>query len=223
VVAAGAEPKLFMTWGRRDGDSLNPARYPDFPTMQGHLATGYTAFATAIAEAGHPVEVVPVGMAWQHIYDSHTAVGEDPQDSGALFSRLYSGDGSHPSVLGSYMASLMFYAAFTGQSPVGLEWAPEMITEHDRDALQAVAETVMADAIGGPEDTGEAPTEGEDTGTADEGGDGGDDEASDGDTAPPPQGVTPKSSEEGCGCATVVGASPVLVGLLAFAIARRKS
>jgi hypothetical protein len=223
VDAAGAQPRLFMTWGRRDGDPDNLWRYPDFPTMQGHLASGYYAFAEGIVGAGYPVEVVPVGMAWQTIYDDHTAVGEDPQDPGALFSRLYSGDDSHPSVLGSYLAGLVFYAAFTQQSPVGLSWAPDTVTEHDRDILQSVAARVMADAIGGGDDTGGGGGS-DDTGAGGGGGNetvdtglmkdtGGTDEAED--TAK----STPK--ETGCGCASSRGQGPVWLALIVLCLRRR--
>jgi MYXO-CTERM domain-containing protein len=220
ITEAGAAPKLFMTWGYRDGDPINVARYPDYPTMQGLLAEGYGAYSHAIATAGYMVEVVPVGRAWQHIYDAHTAVGEDPQDSGALFSRLYAGDGSHPSVLGSYLASLVFYTAFTGQSPEGLEWAPDTITEHDRDAVQAVVAVVMADAIGETEDTGEAPvlvdsgSPGDDTGDGEDTGDAGplqDKEIS----------IEHEEPKEGCGCATGGGGGPALFGLLLAGLRRR--
>jgi len=224
VDAAGAETRLFMTWGRRDGDPDNLGRFPDFPTMQGLLAAGYYTYAEAAGEAGYPVEVVPVGMAWQTIYDEHTAVGEDPLDPGALFSRLYSGDDSHPSVLGSYLAGLVFYAAFTGQSPEGLTWAPDTVVAHDRDALQAVVARVMADAIGGGEDTG-SPGQEDDTGTGGGGGgetvdtglakDSGGGGASTGDTA------EAADKDSGCGCATAGGTGPALLGLLLVGWRRR--
>jgi len=40
----GSEVVLLMTWGRRSGDAQNPARNPNFPTMQGNLESGYTDF-----------------------------------------------------------------------------------------------------------------------------------------------------------------------------------
>jgi MYXO-CTERM domain-containing protein len=223
ITEAGAAPKLFMTWGYRDGDAINVARFPDYPTMQGLVAEGYGAYALAIATGGYMVDVVPVGMAWQHIYDAHTAVGEDPLDSGALFSRLYAGDGSHPSVLGSYLASLVFYTALTGQSPAGLEWAPDAITEHDRDAVQAAAAVVMADAIGDPEDTGQAPGPGDSGSSGEVGGDG-EDTGDTGDTGPLHDkeiSIEHAEPKEGCGCATGSGGGPAFFGLLLVGLRRR--
>jgi MYXO-CTERM domain-containing protein len=220
ITAAGAEPRLFMTWGRRDGDSINVARFPDYPTMQRLLAEGYYAYAEAIVGAGYPVQVVPVGMAWQHIYDAHMAVGEDPLESSALFSRLYTGDGSHPSVLGSYLASLVFYGAFTGQSPEGLLWAPDAITEHDRDAVQAAAAAVMVEAIE-PEDTdtGEQAESG-DPDTSEPSGDSGDGEPSLTDEEISIEHAEPK---EGCSCAVGGTAAPALLGWVLLALRRRQS
>ncbi len=222
ITAVGAEPRLFMTWGYREGDSINAWRFPDYPTMQGLIAAGYYAYAEAIVEAGHPVEVVPVGMAWQHIYDAHGAVGEDPLDSSSLFSRLYSGDGSHPSVLGSYMASLVFYAAFTGQSPEGLQWAPDAITEEDRDAMQAAAAAVMADAISGVEDTGGQPEESADS--ADPGtGDADDEDSGVVQMYDESIEMTEDAEKSGCGCATVRPGSPWLFSLLLVGLRRRRA
>ena len=222
ITDAGATPRLFMTWGYRNGDALNAWRFPDYPTMQGLLAEGYYAYAEAIVAAGHPVEVVPVGMAWQHIYDGHTAVGEDPLQSSALFSRLYSGDGSHPSVLGSYLASLVFYAAFTGQSPVGLEWAPDVITERDRDAMQQAAEAVMADALSGGEDTGEGSAGPEDTGEQDtDPGPSGDD-SGEGAVADSGGDAQPEADKSGCSCAASGGLVPWVAILSVIALIRSR-
>lgn len=158
----GAETRLFMTWGRKDGDSGNPDYYPDFPTMQALLTDGYESYATAIRSSGHRVEVIPVGLAFQAVYDSHVEEGVSPVD-GTLFARLYSGDGSHPSPTGTYLSALVFYTAFTGQSPVGLTWSPGSVSPEDRTQLQTIVEMVMTDSIEGdePDDDSGAVTESE--------------------------------------------------------------
>jgi hypothetical protein len=172
IEEAGAETRLFMTWGRKDGDSGNPDYYPDFPTMQALLTDGYESYATAIRAAGHPVEVIPVGLAFQAVYESHVEEGVSPID-GTLFARLFSGDGSHPSPTGTYLSALVFYTAFTGQSPVGLTWTPESVTPEDKVQLQLLVETLMADSIGEDEqepdneDSGTVTDPDEDTATAD--------------------------------------------------------
>jgi uncharacterized protein (TIGR03382 family) len=153
VEEAGAETRLFMTWGRRNGDSNNADLYPDYSSMQTLLAKGYEAYAEAIAEAGHSVEVVPVGEVWRSIHDGILADGGDPTEGDTLFTRLYVGDGSHPSRLGTYLAACSFYASLTGETPVGVAWAHEGIPSEDRDAVQLAA-SVLADSVD-PVDTEE--------------------------------------------------------------------
>jgi hypothetical protein len=212
----GAAVRLFMTWAKREGDPINPDRFPDYPTMQGYLAEGYAAYAEAIIDAGYVAEVVPVGLGWQMIYDDHLAAGEDPLAGGALFSRLYAGDGSHPSRLGTYLAACVFYASLTGNSPEGLLWAPDTLTDTDRDALQAIA----ARLVTVPSGTGDTGTDtGVDTGSADDSGappdtDPPDDDTDDdggpgGDTgggADDTGAAKGDKSDGGCGCAAAPSA-----------------
>lgn len=102
----GATVVLFMTWGRRDGDTDNPALNPDFPTMSARLETGYRDMAAAIlGETGVAPLIAPVGPAFSRVYDAVVARGEDPLEAGSAFHRLYSGDGSHPSREGTYLAA----------------------------------------------------------------------------------------------------------------------
>ena len=53
VSDAGAETMFFITWGRRDGDATNPARYPDF--LQALLIEGYLAYGAASRTDERPV------------------------------------------------------------------------------------------------------------------------------------------------------------------------
>lgn len=101
--ALGAVTVLYMTWGRRTGDSINPGLYPDYPTMQDRLEAGYRAMAARIEGAGYPVEIAPVGLAFAEVYSAVAADGTDPATSGTAFWDLYSGDGSHPSAQGTWL------------------------------------------------------------------------------------------------------------------------
>ena len=47
-------------------------------------------------------------------------MGLTPTDPGNLFYDLYSSDGNHPSLSGSYLAAVVIYATITGNDPVGL-------------------------------------------------------------------------------------------------------
>ena len=112
---AGANPHLFLTWGRRLGDARNPTLYPDYLTMQDRLTEGYLAAAQTLTDAGHTVGVAPVGEAFRQVYLDDLAKGEDPEGDSANFSRLYSMDGSHPSIYGTLLASAVMEASLVGR------------------------------------------------------------------------------------------------------------
>lgn len=88
----GARTIFFLTWARasRAGD-------------QNDLNTAYTEIARELG-AG----IAPVGVAWQRALRQNPAL------------RLHAPDGSHPNLLGSYLAACVFWATFSGKSPVGL-------------------------------------------------------------------------------------------------------
>ena len=109
-----------MTWGRRNGDSTNSWRFPDFSTMQDELESGYLDYRDNISANGGNAWVAPVGLAFEHIHDKIVAEGGTPTNSGNTFYNLYTGDGSHPSLSGSYLAAVVLYATITGNDPVGL-------------------------------------------------------------------------------------------------------
>ena len=90
------EPVFFMTWGRENGDSQNCASYPPICTyegMQDRLTESYTEMAQ-----NNESLLAPIGIAWKNIREQHPEIN------------LYSSDGSHPSIQGSYLAACVFYA-----------------------------------------------------------------------------------------------------------------
>jgi PKD repeat protein len=96
-----SQAMYFMTWGREVGDpqwdSIN-----SFYKMNDRLRAGYLRIADS-AQAS----VSPVGSAWRYVRDNNPTI------------QLYSGDGSHPSVAGSYLSACTFYASLYRKSPVG--------------------------------------------------------------------------------------------------------
>ncbi len=137
AAAAGAETVFLMTWGRRDGDPMNAVIFPDYPTMQALLTEGYELYAAEASTPERQAWVAPVGLAWKAVRDATIEAGLDPLDSETLFYRLYSGDGSHPSQLGSYLMGMVVYASLTGRDPAGLLWVPDGTSVEDRTALQS--------------------------------------------------------------------------------------
>ncbi len=91
----------YMTWGRENGDpqwdSINT-----FAKMNERLYNAYMRFADS-AEA----MVSPVAVAWKYVRDNYPAI------------QLYNGDGSHPSLEGTYLIACTFYASVFQETPVG--------------------------------------------------------------------------------------------------------
>ena len=143
--ANGAYTVALMTWGRRSGDSQNALRYPDFKSMQTHLKDGYFQYALSSSTDARAVIVVPAGLAFEKIYDDLVAAGEDPLDESGLFWNLYTGDGSHPALLGTYLTACTIYASLTGERLEALEWAPDGIDAAARDILQGAANFAVFD------------------------------------------------------------------------------
>ena len=114
-----SEVVLMMTWGRRNGDPTNPTIYGNFTQMQDRLEAGYIDYRNNITAQGQEAWIAPVGLAFAHIHDEIVANGSNPLASGATFSALYSADGSHPSLAGSYLAALVITATISGQTTVG--------------------------------------------------------------------------------------------------------
>ena len=217
AAGTGGGTLFLMTWGRRDGDPTNPTLYPDYPTMQAHLADGYLRYVALAAADGTPAWVAPAGLAWQRVYDDVLASGADPAAPDGAFGGLYLGDGSHPSPRGTYLTACVVYASLTGRSPEGLA-APAVVS--DAPYLQSVAAAVVLQGAGidypwtVPDDTG-TPTGTRPTDTGDPSDTGLTPGASD---DPPAPGLTgargPSAPAGGRGCETAGGGSWVAAALV---------
>jgi len=82
IKKSGAQTVLFLTWARAGN-----------PGMQIPLTRAYTALADEIGAL-----LAPVGPAWQRTLEE------------SAVARLYQDDGSHPTLLGSYVAACVLYA-----------------------------------------------------------------------------------------------------------------
>jgi type IX secretion system substrate protein/uncharacterized protein DUF4886/PKD domain-containing protein len=127
-----AKTMFFMTWGRKIGgqqciDSYCSVDFVDYAHMQDSMAAAYIFMSNYLN-----TPVSPVGMAWK----KSIVENGDPIE-------LFAGDGSHPSVAGSYLAACTFYASIYHTSPVGLTYTAGL-SESDANYLQGVAaETVL--------------------------------------------------------------------------------
>jgi hypothetical protein len=127
----GAEPVLYETWGRRDGDNGSPKRSPDFDTMQAHLTRAYR-------DAGCELDlrVVPAGQVWQAVRHANPALGH----------ALHAPDGSHASPHGSYLLALTFAHALLGEDNPTLTPPPTMTPAEAALIQRTVAATLASEA-----------------------------------------------------------------------------
>jgi len=114
---------FFETWGYEGGDTSNCPALPDvcsYSSMQEQLGQAYARLA---------------GMT----DSSEALVGEAWSQSQALYPEidLYSSDGKHPSVQGTYLAACVFYQALFGRSPAGA--AHPSVPGTEATALQSIA------------------------------------------------------------------------------------
>lgn len=141
----GAVTLLFMTWGRRDGDSMNPDIYPNYRAMQQRLWDGYDRLAAEMRQQNPnaQVYVAPAGLAFFVVYSDDEAAGRNPTASDAVFYSLYVDDGSHPSLAGSYLAAATITAAYTGQRVTDLSFVPNGLSAERARYLREVADRTV--------------------------------------------------------------------------------
>ena len=121
--------------------------------MTRRTSEGYVAYAAALKEeapaspSAAPPLIVPAGRAFELVYNSC----HEPMAKGSLFSRLFNHiDGvldetsGHPSPLGTYLTACTFVASMLRQSPVGLAWAPNGVSDAQRDQMQMFAQRAAA-------------------------------------------------------------------------------
>ena len=92
VRAAGAQPVLYNTWGRKTGHSVLTTYGWTNETMTWRLAAGYAAIGEEL-----DIDVAYAGLA---MYDVYTQGGIE----------LYDDDLTHPSYAGSYLAAMTIFA-----------------------------------------------------------------------------------------------------------------
>ncbi|MBW2456643.1 MAG: hypothetical protein JRI68_19145 [Deltaproteobacteria bacterium] len=122
----GAATVFFETWARAPGHAVYQETWSGGnPTaMQAGLRAAYQTAAGATGGV-----MAPVGDAWETSLANHPAVP------------LHSGDGSHPTMAGSYLAACMFYLVLTGHQTIPAPApAPSGLSESDAATLRAVAE-----------------------------------------------------------------------------------
>ncbi len=127
-----AEPLFFMTWGRENGDASNCQNYPPICTydgMQTRLSESYTEMSL-----NNEASLSPVGEVWRSVRTQFPNYD------------LYSSDGSHPSLLGSYLSACTFYEIIFQKSCIGASY-PSSISSQEAADIQAIVNLTVSQDI----------------------------------------------------------------------------
>lgn len=145
------EAMFYMTWGRKDGDQSNAANYAPLGTYEGMDSLLFYRYM--IMKMRYDASVSPVGRLWHYIRSNHPEI------------ELYSNDGSHPSLAGSYAAACSFYTMIFHASPLEIT-SDAGVPAATAATIRNAAKTVVFDSIeiwqrGGTYDTtAPGPTQG---------------------------------------------------------------
>ena len=127
-----AQTIFYMTWGRIAGDASNCQFYPPVCTyagMQQRLTESYLLMAN-----NNNAVVAPIGDAWKNVRAQYPNIN------------LYSSDGSHPSIEGSYLAACVLYASIFKTTCVGLSFNSS-VSQSNAAILQQIASSTVLDSI----------------------------------------------------------------------------
>lgn len=122
-------PLFYGTWGREIGDS-QWVGINTFEKMNTRLFNAYTYMANQ-AEG----MMSPVGIGFAHIKQDGNAT--------VTFNDLYTSDGSHPTIKGSYLAACIFNNIIFNGTSTGNTFLPAGVNTSEAEYLQGVADHVV--------------------------------------------------------------------------------
>ncbi|MBI2933866.1 MAG: hypothetical protein HYY16_19655 [Planctomycetes bacterium] len=120
IKQAGAQTVFYETWVWGGGSRPTDTDWPY--DLHDQVVQAYHAIAAELEAV-----VAHVGEAWWRSFEQRPALD------------LYDADNSHPSPAGTYLAACTFYAALTGENPMGLAYVSMGVTTEDAALLQQVA------------------------------------------------------------------------------------
>ncbi len=129
---ACTRPIFYMTWGRENGDASNCSNWPPVCTYEG--MDSLLNLRYRIMGDDNEAYVSPVGAVWHYIRDNHPDID------------LYSSDGSHPSLSGSYAAACTFYSILFQKNPTLISFNSSL-SESDASTIKEAAKIVTFDNL----------------------------------------------------------------------------
>lgn len=103
---------------------------------------GTQALAKTTRKNEIPLFVAKAGFGFQKVYEDVIKEGKDPLMQGSSFLKLYE-DNKHPSLAGSYLASCIISASFTGKRISKIDGKPKALDAEFAKYLRSVADRVV--------------------------------------------------------------------------------
>ncbi len=129
---ACTRPMFYMTWGRENGDQSNCANLSWLCTYEG--MDSMLNLRYRMMGEDNEAYVSPVGAVWHYIRDNHPDID------------LYTGDGSHPSIRGSYVAAITFYTTIFKKDPTLITFNSSL-DESMANIIKAAAKLIVFDDL----------------------------------------------------------------------------
>ena len=127
-----SQPLFYMTWGRENGDATNCSFIPWVCTYEG-MDDAIRASYIFMSES-NAAELAPAGAVWRYLRENYPNIN------------LYSGDGSHPSLAGSYAVACAFYTMIYKKDPTFISWN-STLNENEVNLIKTAAKTIVFDEI----------------------------------------------------------------------------
>lgn len=126
------ETVFYMTWGRQNGDASNCAAWPPVCTYAGMDSLIHLRYR--IMADRNKAALSPVGAVWKYLRQQAPLIN------------LYSPDGSHPSVAGTYAAACCFYTVFFRKDPTAITFNTTL-TPTDAATIRNAAKLIVYDSL----------------------------------------------------------------------------
>ncbi len=127
-----AETVFYMTWGRQNGDNENCASNPPVCTYVGMDDLLKERYLT-MTNANNAI-VAPVSAVWRYLRVNHQTLN------------LYDPDGSHPSIIGSYVAACAFYTTILRKNPTLISFNSSL-SAGDANIIKAATKKIIFDNL----------------------------------------------------------------------------
>lgn len=127
-----SQPLFYMTWGRENGDAANCEIRPwvcTYEEMDDVIRATYIFMAES-----NEAEIAPAGAVWRYLRENYPEID------------LYTVDGSHPSLAGSYAVACAFYAMIYKKDPTLITWN-STLSENEANLIKTAAKTIVFDEI----------------------------------------------------------------------------